>query len=844
MNPDLPFWGRLIVLLAAQIIGVVLLMATIETRLTSGRGRKWMWRAAFVMSGCWLLTAVTGLDRSWQVALHSPEESERRLVIRNHLPAPVPKAELLPSIPATQGSVGLEARETARPIWWPGYLWLGVTVILWARVAMGQAFIVLHVRRRGRRIERPVAERMQQVAERLGVIRRVVGCELPEIISPVTHGWWNVRVALPAGFEAQYSKEQQEAILSHELAHAASRDPLWLGAAELITATLWWHPLIWWARARLRHSTELAADEASVVVDGGPAALAECLVELAGQLRRRLTAGWLGVRGHGFQSGLGRRVRHLLERQGMDWRPHLGRGQMSAMILASVAVLAVGVLVPGWVAPRLQAEGPSLFEHVTALVGAGAGLTVDGRLTGEPEPSMNNATEFTNASAVSPESASPEAGAGNATDGDGQPFGDLQSRTYHVDVHRLRAAFGDDSNDQKEPTPLAVALREYLNAAGVPFGTTNTLAGINNSGRAWQSPAGRSLLFNELNGRLLLRATPEEHRLVTQALDLLLPVERQILIEAKFIEITEPFDLGMEGPQVSPLGTRGANGQGSVATVTGIMSDPMFNGLPARSYATELRGDELDWVGRSDPDAHRMRVISSMEPPWVEVLDEAKLRALVDRLQHQNGADVMAAPRVTTLSGRPTEMSVVELRSIVAGIEPDARVSAGPAPVNATNAGPFRTRAIPCGPVLNVIAKVSEDGPTIELEVGFNLTESLGYAEAPGNEQVAVWDHGSKTKVTAPIPRFGVRKMKANARLSDGETLFMAGGAAVETVMFKDSIPVLGDIPVLGRLFRSERESQLHKRLIVLITAFEIDPAGNRLHPTVSAGRDQTAPVR
>jgi general secretion pathway protein D len=45
-----------------------------------------------------------------------------------------------------------------------------------------------------------------------------------------------------------------------------------------------------------------------------------------------------------------------------------------------------------------------------------------------------------------------------------------------------------------------------------------------------------------------------------------------------------------------------------------------------------------------------------------------------------------------------------------------------------------------------------------------------------------------------------------------------------------DQIPVLGDIPLLGRLFRSESKTTKKTNLLIFVTPLLIDPAGNRLH--------------
>ena len=52
-----------------------------------------------------------------------------------------------------------------------------------------------------------------------------------------------------------------------------------------------------------------------------------------------------------------------------------------------------------------------------------------------------------------------------------------------------------------------------------------------------------------------------------------------------------------------------------------------------------------------------------------------------------------------------------------------------------------------------------------------------------------------------------------------------------ETVItIKDSVPLLGDLPLVGGLFRSQSKTISKKNLLVFITPTLIDPAGNRIH--------------
>jgi type II secretory pathway component GspD/PulD (secretin) len=64
----------------------------------------------------------------------------------------------------------------------------------------------------------------------------------------------------------------------------------------------------------------------------------------------------------------------------------------------------------------------------------------------------------------------------------------------------------------------------------------------------------------------------------------------------------------------------------------------------------------------------------------------------------------------------------------------------------------------------------------------------------------------------------------------DGQTIILGGLIAENVSKTKDKIPVLGDIPFVGRLFRSERSTSEKRNLVVFVTPKLIDPAGNRIH--------------
>jgi len=135
---------------------------------------------------------------------------------------------------------------------------------------------------------------------------------------------------------------------------------------------------------------------------------------------------------------------------------------------------------------------------------------------------------------------------------------------------------------------------------------------------------------------------------------------------------------------------------------------------------------------------------------------------------------------------------------------------------------------IPFGPVLDVIPYVAADGYTIHMSIVPTLTEFLGYdTEFSATFQTVV---GNQPLQPTPLPSFRVRQVVTTSIVWDGQTVVLGGLIAENVTKTKDKVPLLGDIPLLGRLFRSEASHSEKKNLVIFVTPKIIDPAGNRVN--------------
>ena len=258
-----------------------------------------------------------------------------------------------PSVPIDVAKEAPADEPAAVPdCWWLGAIWALVAVPIVARTACTRALLFAFRRRRTPAGDPILLQRVGTLARRLGIGRPVCVLEASGLRAPVAFGSFCPTVALPATFADDFDPQQQDAVLAHELAHLAARDPAWQLVASLLCAAMWWHPLAWWLRHRLRAASEAAADEASLLVPGGPDLLADCLVAMGRRLVRGRELGWLSVEGPGFRSSLGRRVQRLLNLGVRSWRAP-GRGRLIlAKTTLPAALVIVSVCCTAWARPQ------------------------------------------------------------------------------------------------------------------------------------------------------------------------------------------------------------------------------------------------------------------------------------------------------------------------------------------------------------------------------------------------------------------------------------------------------------------------------------------------------------
>ncbi len=127
---------------------------------------------------------------------------------------------------------------------------------------------------------REVVTRVEGAARAVKLLRRPTAWMTDAAVSPMVAGIVFPRLYLPRALWERLDEAGRRAILVHELAHLRRGDQ-WVRLIEtLAVSACWWHPIVWWARRRIREEAEICCDSwVTWLLPGGRRAYATALLQ-------------------------------------------------------------------------------------------------------------------------------------------------------------------------------------------------------------------------------------------------------------------------------------------------------------------------------------------------------------------------------------------------------------------------------------------------------------------------------------------------------------------------------------------------------------------------------------
>lgn len=347
-------------------------------------------------------------------------------------------------------------------------------------------------------------------------------------------------------------------------------------------------------------------------------------------------------------------------------------------------------------------------------------------------------------------------------------------------------------------------------------------------------------------GKLVVRNTPNELSKVEQRIRDAQgePPQKQFEVETKFLSFTEndvknfTFNLQMNGNTSIPApGSPGAlyNPASATGGTDGLRGTAGFN--PGGGSVTALQA-------LLDPTYPQNA--SNQVGVNAQVFGRG-FAAVLQLLQNAIGKDLVAAPRVTLADGKQSKI-VISRRMYypTTYTQPqvpnnDQGVGAGfILPANPTG---FEYRDI--GTTLEVKGESTSIPKAVDLDFTNLLVEDFegfvdygvlistvtqgGEYDTPPSDAVSTTQNIGAAPYLVPI--FTKKSLQSRVRLIDGETVGMGGLISDTVQLVDDKVPMLGDIPMLGRLFRGEASQKIKSNLVIFCTLRIINPDGTLVFP-------------
>ena len=369
-------------------------------------------------------------------------------------------------------------------------------------------------------------------------------------------------------------------------------------------------------------------------------------------------------------------------------------------------------------------------------------------------------------------------------------------------------------------------------------------------------PTGASANYLASGSKLVVRNTRDNIDVIDSLVDAAMGVApSQVDIQTKFLEINQNNlqELGFSwllGPFSIGGGVYGSGG-GSAATATSDnfpFGNPMAGGA-AMSPVGALRSGDGAITGNSvDALLAGKTGLSDTVAPGIfsiaGVFSDPQFQLVIRALNQKKGIDLMAAPKVTTKSGVKATVKIINEfiyprqyspPTIPQTVSNSTTPSSFSPPPTVTPSFPSDFTKQDLGVVLEAKPTIGPDGYTIDLELNPRVVDFDGFINygSPINTLGSTVQNGfqipiAQTLTTNTInqPVFSVREVNTFVTVWDGQTVALGGLIREDVQKVQDKVPFLGDIPLAGRLFRSDVDQKIKKNLVIFVTPRILDAEG------------------
>ncbi|MFD0895727.1 type II and III secretion system protein [Luteolibacter ambystomatis] len=439
---------------------------------------------------------------------------------------------------------------------------------------------------------------------------------------------------------------------------------------------------------------------------------------------------------------------------------------------------------------------------------------------------------------------------------------EMSTRTYHVPPNFLSSITeGEDGGaaaappdpfgtDKPATTGLLAKRRDILDvfkSKGITF------------------PEGATATLNAATNVLIVRNTEANQDMISQLVEVVIKTEPiQVIVTVTMLKAEEHRidelgfdwllnDYGMSNDFFLSGGKVGDPGMDDIAVPTGVNRKSITSGNRSGDFA--VTADAIDTAIAENTQGFAN--ISQRAPGVLGLngfLNGSAYNGVMRGLAQKTGIDLMTCPSVVTRSGQVASVRVVREMLYPTEYEPpeipnrvgltgigtntnneDPGDGGGIFPVTPSHPTAFQKREV--GTILEVLPTVSADKRTVDLQLKPEITDFDGFVNY-GTPVNSIAMDATGTAINTPITQNAIlmpvfSKMAINTSsitVADGSTIVIGGLVQERTQRVEDKTPLLGTLPVVGRLFQSNVQAPVKKNVVFMVNVRLVDPSGRPIN--------------
>ncbi len=276
-------------------------------------------------------------------------------------------------------------------------------------------------------------------------------------------------------------------------------------------------------------------------------------------------------------------------------------------------------------------------------------------------------------------------------------------------------------------------------------------------------------VINRMAGTIMVTATKKDLERVSNYISNIKKIlNRQVLVEARIVEVqlSESLKYGIDWTYIFE------GSQGEAVT----LSTETFTG-----------------------------VVSSSSPAFkVNVAGYNDMTLILKALQEQGEVKTLSNPRVSIMNGQATMLSVGRNTTFISSVETTTTQEGS----STTTTFTVDTNSVLSGVMFGLVPYINSDR-----EITMAITPIVTNLVQLDTKTVGA----SGNTVEIKLPTVDLREMSTTVKVLDGQIIIIGGLIDKKETLNEDQVPILGDIPIIGELFKSVSKSYENTELVIML---------------------------